>query len=201
MRVTRPFLGFALALLALPAFAAPVTYRLDPGHTQVQFCWNHFGFSNPCANLNTIEGTLVFDAQDPARSSVRVTMPLSGLDTHVPALDKHLKEADFFDAAKYPDITFRSTRVAPGAKPDELDVEGVLTAHGVSRPVALAVHLNKIGEQPMLQVPAVGFNATATLQRSAFGVGAYVPMVSDAIHVRITVEADAERPAGKGTKH
>ena len=180
----------ALAFAAAPAFAAPMTYTLDPNHTQVSFCWNHFGFSNPCANFNTIQGTLVYDAADPARSSVTVTLPLSGLDTHVPALDEHLKLPDFFDAARYPDVSFKSTKVIPGARPGELTVDGELTAHGVTRPVTLAVHLNKIGAQPMLKAPAIGFNATTTIQRSAFGVGAYVPMVSDAVHVRITVEAD-----------
>lgn len=201
MRSTVLMLAASLGLLAVPAFAAPMTYTLDPGHTQVRFCWNHFGFSNPCANMNTIRGTLVYDAQDPARSSVQVTMPLSGLDTHVPALNTHLKEADFFDAAKYPDITFKSTKVIPGAKPDDLTVEGELTAHGVTRPVTLHAHLNKIGEQPMLQRPAIGFNATAEIQRSAFGVGAYVPMVSDAVHISITVEADGPKPAAAPMKH
>ncbi|EQD36032.1 Lipid/polyisoprenoid-binding, YceI-like protein [mine drainage metagenome] len=196
MRWFHVMLAAGLALLAVPAFAAPVTYTFDPGHTQVRFCWNHFGFSNPCANMNTIKGALVYDAQDPALSSVRVTMPMSGLDTHVPALNMHLKEADFFNAAQFPDITYRSTKVIPGTKPGDLTIEGLLTAHGVTQPVTLHAHLNKIGEQPMLHVPAIGFNATTSIERSAFGVGAYVPMVSDAVHVSITVEADARKPAG-----
>ena len=184
----------SLALLSAPVFAAPMTYKLDPGHTQVRFCWNHFGFSNPCANMNTIRGTLVYDPQDPARSSVTVSMPMSGLDTHVPALDSHLKEADFFNAAKFPVITYRSTRVIPGHD-GNLTIEGDLTAHGVTREVTLHAHLNKIGEQAMLQRPAIGFNATAEIQRSDFGVGAYVPMVSNAVPISITVEADGPKPA------
>ena len=115
-------------------------------------------------------------------------MPLSGLDTHVPALDAHLKEADFFDAAKYPDVTFKSTQVrAAGA--DKLMVTGNLTVHGVTRPVTLDVSINKVGGQPMWNAAAVGFDATATLKRTDFGVGAYVPAVSDAIRVHITTEA------------
>ncbi|HVC02048.1 MAG TPA: YceI family protein [Steroidobacteraceae bacterium] len=190
MRFPRLFLAVALALPALPAFAAPVTYTLNQGHTQVRFCWNHLGFSMPCANMNTIEGTLVYDAQDPATSSVQAIMPLSGLDTHVPALNTHLQQADFFNAAKFPDITYKSTKVIPGAKPGDLTIEGLLTAHGVTQPVTLHAHLNKIGEQPMLHVPAIGLSAGAEIQRSAFGVGAYVPMVSDAVRVSITLEAD-----------
>ncbi|WP_298192967.1 YceI family protein [Metallibacterium sp.] len=203
MRWSHVMLAAGLALLAVPAFAAPVTYTFNLDHTQVRFCWDHFGFSMPCANMNTVEGTLVYDAQDPALSSVRVTMPMSGLDTHVPALNMHLKEADFFNAAQFPDITYKSTRVIPGTKPGDLTIEGLLTAHGVTQPVTLHAHLNKIGEQPMLHVPAIGFNASAEIQRSAFGVGAYVPMVSDAVHVSITVEADARKPAGMkpGMKH
>ncbi len=200
MRISRLFLGAALAplaLLALPALAAPVTYTLNQGHTQVRFCWNHFGFSMPCANMNTIEGTLVYDAQDPARSSVQVTMPLSGLDTHVPALNAHLKEASFFNAAKFPDITYKSTKVIAGAKPGDLTIEGMLTAHGVTRPVTLHAHLNKVGVQPMLHLPAVGFNAGTVIKRSAFGVGAYVPMVSDAVQISITLEADALKSTAK----
>ena len=203
MRLSHVMLAAGLALLAVPAFAAPVTYTFNLDHTQVRFCWDHFGFSMPCANMNTVEGTLVYDAQDPALSSVRVTMPMSGLDTHVPALNMHLKEADFFNAAQFPDITYKSTKVIPGTKPGDLTIEGLLTAHGVTQPVTLHARLNKIGEQPMLHVPAIGFNASAEIQRSAFGVGAYVPMVSDAVHVSITVEADAGKPAGMkpGTKH
>ncbi|WP_297920382.1 YceI family protein [Metallibacterium sp.] len=203
MRWSHVMLAAGLALLAVSAFAAPVTYTFNLDHTQVRFCWDHFGFSMPCANMNTVEGTLVYDAQDPALSSVRVTMPMSGLDTHVPALNMHLKEADFFNAAQFPDITYKSTKVIPGTKPGDLTIEGLLTAHGVTQPVTLHAHLNKIGEQPMLHVPAIGFNASAEIQRSAFGVGAYVPMVSDAVHVSITVEADARKPAGMkpGMKH
>ncbi len=182
-------LAAALVLVTAPVFAAPVTYTLDPNHTQVRFCWNHFGFSNPCANMNTIKGTLVYDAQDPAHSSVQVTMPMSGLDTHVDALNMHLKAADFFDAAKYPEITFKSTKVIPGQDGNML-VEGDLTAHGITRPVTLHAHLNKIGMQPMLGVPAIGFNASGEVERTAFGVGAYVPIVSNAVHISITVEAD-----------
>ena len=197
MRFSHALLAAGLALFTLPALAAPVTYHFNLGHTQVRFCWDHFGFSMPCANMNTVKGTLVYDAQDPALSSVQATMPMSGLDTHVPALDAHLKEADFFDAAKYPDITYKSTKVIPGAKPGEFTIEGLLTAHGVTRPVTLHAHLNKIGENPMMQVPAIGFNATAEIQRSDFGVSAYVPMVSNAVQISITLEADAAKPAAK----
>ena len=189
----RAFKHLALAgLLAGAAQAAPVTYRLDPDHTMVLFSWNHFGFSNPTADLGLGQGTLVFDEQHPARSSVDVTLPLSLLDTHVPALDKHLKEADFFDADKYPTVTFKSTKVQPlgGHK---FKVTGELTVHGVTKPVVLDATLNKIGIHPMTKAQSIGFDATATLKRSEFGIGAYVPMVSDLITIHITTEGSVPK--------
>ena len=174
------------------AQAAPVTYRLDPDHTMVLFSWNHFGFSNPTADLGLGQGTLVFDQQHPANSSVDVTLPLSLLDTHVPALDKHLKEADFFDADKYPTVTFKSTRVQPlgGHK---FKVTGELTVHGVTKPVVLDATLNRIGIHPMTKAQSIGFDATATLKRSEFGIAAYVPMVSDLITIHITTEGSVPK--------
>lgn len=187
MRMFRCLLIAGLLGATAAVQASPVTYKLDPNHTMVLFSWNHFGFSNPTADLGLGEGTLVFDEQDPAKSSVDVTLPLSRLDTHVPALDEHLKQADFFDAAKYSVVTFKSTRVVP-VDGNHFKVTGNLTVRGVTRPVTLDATLNKIGMQPMLKVPAIGFDATATLKRSDFGMGAYVPMVSDEIRVRITTE-------------
>lgn len=178
-----------LTLASASVLAAPETYTLDPNHTQTLFTWNHFGFSNPTANFNQVNGTLVFDAADPAKSSVDVTIPVASIDTHVPALDEHLKQADFFDAVKYPTITFKSTHVEPGNKPDTFKVTGNLTVHGVTKPVILLATLNKRGEHAMRKAPAIGFDATTTLKRSDFGLGAYVPAVSDAVHVHVTTEA------------
>jgi polyisoprenoid-binding protein YceI len=153
----------------------------------VLFSWNHFGFSNPTANLGLGDGTLVFDEKNPAKSSVEVTLPLANLDTHVSALDEHLKKPDFFDADKFATVTFKSTKVqAEGA--GKFKVTGDLTVHGVTKPVVLDAKLNKSGEHPMLKVQAIGFDATATIKRSDFGVGAYVPNVSDEIKIHITTE-------------
>ena len=190
--VVAGLLGSAGFMSSAPVQAAPVTYQLDPAHTMVLFSWNHFGFSNPTADFGLEQGTVVFDAQHPAKSSVEVTLPLSLLDTHVPALDKHLKEADFFDADKYPTVTFKSTAVQPlgGHK---FKVTGNLTVHGVTKPVVLDATVNKIGIHPMTKAQTIGFDATATLKRSDFGVGAYVPNVSDEIKIRITTEGSVPK--------
>jgi polyisoprenoid-binding protein YceI len=192
MRALKYLVLAGLIGAAVSAQAAPVTYQLDPGHTMVLFTWNHFGYSNPTANLGLGEGTLVFDEQHPAQASVQVTLPLSNLDTHVPALDKHLKEGDFFNADKFPTVTFKSTKVQPlgGHK---FKVTGDLTVHGVTKPLVLTAHLNKVGIHPMAKVQAIAFDATGTLNRSDFGVKAYVPYVSDEIKLQITTEGEVAK--------
>ncbi|HEX5305126.1 MAG TPA: YceI family protein [Dyella sp.] len=192
MRAMKVLALAAVLGTSFAAQAAPTTYKLDPTHTMVLFSWNHFGFSNPTANIGISDGTLVFDEANPAKSSVEVTMPLANLDTHVSALDEHLKKADFFDAAKYPVITFKSTKVEPLGG-DKFKVTGDLTVHGVTKPVVLDATLNKAGIQPMLKVPAIGFDATGTIKRSDFGVAAYVPNVSDEVQIRITTEGAVDK--------
>jgi polyisoprenoid-binding protein YceI len=181
-------------LQASPAQAAAVTYRLDPHHTMVLASWSHFGYSHPTANFGLGEGTLVFDEQHPEQSSVQVTLPLARLDTHVSALDEHLQRGDFFDAAKYPAITFKSTKVQPLGG-NKFKVTGDLTVHGVTRPIELAATLNKVGPHPMDKAQSIGFDATASLQRSAFGVGAYTPNVGDEVTIRITTEGSVPSAA------
>ena len=179
---------------AVSVQAAPVTYKLDPGHTMVLFSWNHFGYSNPTADFGLGEGTLVFDEQHPANSSVEVSLPLADLDTHVPALDEHLKKPDFLNADQYPVVTFKSTEVQPLGG-NKFKVTGNLTVHGVTKPVVLDATLNKVGPHPMTKAPSIGFDATASIKRSDFGVGAYVPNVSDELSIRITTEGSVPKKA------
>ncbi len=182
----------ALSLLAAPAFAAPVTYKLDPTHTDVLATWSHFGFSNPSAHFGQADGTLVYDADDVGASSVEVTLPLAGLNGFSAKFDEHLRSADFFDAAKFPAATFKSTKVEAAGE-GRLTVTGDLTIKGITKPVVLDVTLNKAADHPMKKVPAIGFDATATVKRSDFGVGAYAPMVGDEVKLRITTEATASK--------
>lgn len=173
------------------------TYLLDPDHTNVLVQWTHFGFSQPSAEFRISEGALVFDAANVAKSSVAVSFPIVQVDTFVPALNTHLQSADFFDAAKFPTATFKSTLVKP-AGGNKFAVVGNLTIKGISKPVTLAVTLNGAGKHPMVGKQAVGFTATASIKRSDFGVGAYAPNVSDEVHLRITTEgllADAPTAA------
>jgi len=168
------------------------TYKLDPTHTDVLVQWSHFGFSHPTAHFGAAEGTLVYDAADVTKSTVEVKLPLTGLNSFTAKFDEHLKSADFFDAAKFPAATFKSTKVEANGT-NKLTVTGDLTIKDITKPVTLDVTVG--GEHPMAKVPAAGFDATTTIKRSDFGVGAYAPNVSDEVNIRITTEATGEKPA------
>jgi polyisoprenoid-binding protein YceI len=180
------FAGF----LALASFAAQAAgnFTIDPTHTQVQFTYNHLGYSNITGRFDQVESEFNLDTADLTKSNVSVTIPVASISTGVEKLDTHLLGADFFDAAQFPTATFKSTGVTAAGE-GKLAVAGDLTIHGVTRPVVLDVTVNKIGDHPMAKVPAAGFDASLTIKRSDFGVGAYVPMVSDEVRLTITVEA------------
>ena len=184
--------GLAVALASSVTLAAPVDYKIDPTHTATVFSWNHFGFSTPSANFSDIQGVIKVDNAKPANSSVNVTIPLSSVNTNVPALDKEFQQEAWFNAAKYPNITFKSTKVETKDK-KHFKITGDLTVKGVTKPVVLDAVLNKQGEHPMAKVPAIGFNATTSFNRSEFGLGSYVPNVGDKITVNITTEAKVDK--------
>lgn len=185
-------LGLAVAIASSVTLAAPVDYKIDPTHTATVFSWNHFGFSTPSANFTDIQGLIKVDNAKPSNSSVDVIIPISSVNTNVPALDKEFQEEAWFNAAKYPNITFKSTKVETKDK-KHFKITGNLTVKGVTKPVVLDAVLNKQGEHPMAKVPAIGFNATTSFDRSAFGIGNYVPNVGDKITVNITTEATAAK--------
>jgi len=184
-------LSFALVsvLAAATASAKPVTYTIDPTHTQVDFRWNHLGLSNPAASVDAVSGTLIWDGEDPSKSSVQVSMPVNSIRTRAPVLDAEFQSEKFFNAAQHPVITFRSTRVERVGISSAFRIQGDLTAHGVTRPVVLDATLNGEAQHPMFKAPAIGFDATTTIKRSDYGLSVALPMVSDEVEVRITVEA------------
>ena len=195
----RRTLVLAALLVAGLAQAAPVRYDLDPHHTQVRFGWSHFGFSHMVGRFDEVKAQFQFDPADPTKSSVVVEIPIASIDTGVPALDEHLKSADFFDAARYPTATFRSTRVE-SAGPKALKVSGDLDLHGVTRPVVLDVTINQVGPYPMGGRASAGFDASTTLKRSDWGIAAYVPNVSDEITLSISTEAHVPKDDGAPAK-
>ena len=160
------------------------TYKVDGGHTQVVFAWDHMGFTNNAGTIAEPTGSLTLDKANPAASKVSVTFTVANLRTGVAKLDEHLMKADFFDAAKFPTATFVSTSVKPDGATGA-DITGNLTIKGVTKPVTLDAEFYGAGVQPMSKKENVGFVATGTIKRSDFGMGYGVPVVGDAIELKI----------------
>lgn len=185
-------LALATALaFALPAAAqAADTYQIDASHTHVGFTISHMGFSETYGVFKNVSGTLTLDQAKPQASKVDVTIDVASIDTANEKRDEHLKSDAFFDVAKYPTMTFKSTKVEVTGK-DTATVTGDLTLHGVTKPVGLVVKLNKAGESPMRKgVQVAGFSALGKLKRSDFGIKTYVPMIGDEVTIAISTEAD-----------
>ncbi len=180
-----------LAVLSTPALAEPVTYTIDPTHTQIQFTWSHMGFSNISGRFDASEGTIVYDPAQPSASSIEITTRIDSVTSGVAKLDEEFRDAAFFDAAQFPTARFKSTKVeaAGEGKPK---VTGDLSIHGVTQSATFDVTVNKVGEHPMRKVQAAGFDATGTIDRTAFGVDRYTMVTGPEIHLRITTEAYVE---------
>jgi polyisoprenoid-binding protein YceI len=180
--------AFAAALVLASAPLYATTYTLEPDYTQGVFRWNHLGFSSPAAQFAQGAGTLDFDQADPTKSSVSVSIPLGSLYTGVAALDDDFRSTDFFDTARFPTATFKSTKVEKLAA-DQLRVTGDLNLHGVTKPVILDVMVVNVGTNPRSNLPTIGFDAKTSLKRSDFGLGKYVPQVGDEIQMHIISQA------------
>ncbi|MES2217808.1 MAG: YceI family protein [Pseudomonadota bacterium] len=178
-----------MLMISMPAQAAPVTYQLDPNHTSVLWHISHFGFSNPSGKWQA-DGTLILDEQKPQDSKVNVTIKIASVDTGIPKLDEHLKSKAFFDADQFPTATFVSDKVKLTGK-DTAQVTGMLTMHGVTKPVTLNVKLNKIGTNPITEKKAAGFSAETTIDRSDFGIETLSPALGNKVKVNIEAEGQA----------
>ncbi|MCU0911367.1 MAG: YceI family protein [Rhodobacteraceae bacterium] len=178
----------ALAALAAPAAAAPETYVLDASHSQILFAYNHLGYSTTWGMFSGFDGTIEFDAENPAQSSVTVSFPVRTMLTGWEERFTHFMSPDFFDAAEDEMVTFTSTAIEVTGE-NTANITGDLTLNGVTAPVTLAAKLNQAGEHPMMQTPWLGFDATTTLVRSEWGLGLFAPFVGDEVEVRISIEA------------
>ena len=167
-----------------PAQIQAGTYAVDPGHTQVGWRVSHMGFSNYAGGFSDVSGTLELQPKNPAAAKLSVKIPVASVTTTSAKLTDELKGDQWLDAAKFPDMTFVSTKVVPAGK-DHAKVTGDLTLHGVTQPVTLDVTLVGAGVNPLSKKYTVGFEATGTLKRSEFGVKTYVPLIGDELHLTI----------------
>ncbi|QDG77879.1 YceI family protein [Labrenzia sp. PHM005] len=179
--------AFALSLLAGTAFAEPVAFDFDKSHSNLSFTYNHLGYSTTDGRFGDWDGTLKIDKETPANSSVEFTIQIGSLDTFWADRDIHLKSPDFFDAAKFPEATFKSTKVAQTGE-KQLEVTGDLTLKGITKPVTLTVDVTAMGEHPMAKKEAVGFAVSTVIKRSDFGMDMFVPYVGDDVTITFHTE-------------
>jgi polyisoprenoid-binding protein YceI len=172
-----------------PARVTAGTYKVDPGHTQVSFSINHLGFSIYHGLFGDPSGTLTLDPAKPNAAKVVVDFPIVGVRTTSAELDEHLKKPEFFDAAKFPTAHFESTSVVASGM--NATINGNLTLKGVTKPVTLKAKFIGAGKGPMNSADTVGFEATTTISRSAFGISYGVPLVGD--QVDLTIAAAFEK--------
>lgn len=178
----------AAATLSTPAFASSEAYVLDPSHSQIVFSYDHLGYSTNFGMFSGFEGEINFDQADPAASSVSVSFPVRSMLTGWEARFDHFMGDDFFGAGDDDLVTFTSTSIEVTSE-DAALITGDLTMNGVTKPVVLDASLNQVGDHPMANKPWAGFDATTTILRSDFEVGAFAPFVSDEVEIMISVEA------------
>ena len=180
----------ALGAFSAAAFAAPETFNVEPTHTYPRFEYSHFGYSNQQQRFDKTSGKIVID-RAAKTGSVDVSIDATSVNTGYALFNQHIQAEDYFDTARYPSITFKSTKVRfEGDKP--VAVEGNLTIKGVTKPVTLTVTSFHSMPHPMLKKDAIGANATTKLKRSEFNMGKNVPYVSDEVSLTIAVEAIKE---------
>jgi polyisoprenoid-binding protein YceI len=158
-----------LALMTGSAIAAPVTYTVDPNHTYPSFEADHFGgLSVWRGKFEKSSGTIVFD-KDKASGTVDITVDAASIDFGHAKLNDHAKSPEIFDVAKFPTATYKGTlaKFKDGAP---TEVEGQLTLHGVTKPVKLTINQFKCMVNPMSKKEVCGADASATFNRSDFGV-------------------------------
>lgn len=174
-----------------PAKVTPGTYTVEPDHTRVLFSISHLGFTNYYGEFTHPSGTLTLDPANPAASTLSITIPAASISTSNTKLDGELKGAAWFDAAKYPALTFTSDKVQP-TQPNTALVHGALTLHGVTKPVTLLAKFNAAGVNPLDGAYTVGFEVSGHIKRSDFGITKYLPLVGDDVNLIISAAFEAK---------
>ena len=173
------------------------TWTLDPAHTLVEFAAKHLMITTVKGRFTGVSGTIHMDETDPTASSVEAVIDAASIDTRTDQRDAHLKSADFLEVARYPQITFRSTRVER-AGDAHYRVTGDLTIHGVTKPVVLDVHDEGRTKDPWGGERA-GFSATTRIDRRDFGLTWSQVVESGGLvvgnEIRITLEVEATKTA------
>ena len=167
-----------------PSKAEAGTYTIEPEHTRVRFDVTHFGFTKYDGEFRKVTGMLVLDPANPDSSKVDITVGTDSVAVPNAKLREELVGPQWLDAAKDPQITFKSTKVTKTGA-DTADVVGDFSLHGVTKPLTLHVKFNAAGTNPINKRYTSGFEARGQIMRTEFGVKTYAPMISDAVDIDI----------------
>lgn len=182
----------APALSQDPAAVRPGSYELDPAHGRATWSLSHLGFSRYTGQFVNVSARLEIEGGgDQPRFTLRASIPLDGLRTNDEALDRELRGPGFFDAARFPAITFASNRVDRRGE-RQARVRGDLALRGVTRPVTLRVTFNGAGVHPATGRYTLGFDGHTEIRRSAFGMTNMLPAIGD--EVTLHLEGEFGRP-------
>lgn len=172
-------------------------WQLDPAHTLVEFAAKHLMITTVKGRFTDVSGTIHMDEANPAASSVDAVIKAGSIDTRTDQRDAHLKSADFLEVERYPEITFKSTKVER-AGDGQYRVMGNLTIHGVTKQVVLDVHDEGRTKDPWGGERA-GFSATTRIDRRDFGLTWNQVIESGGVvvsnEIRITIEVEATKTA------
>ena len=177
----------ALALTTVASAALSSQWQLDNSHTRVGFSVNHLGFSTTMGHFNDVKGVVNYDVKAPSKTNMNFTIATDSIDTNWDARDEHLRKAEFFNVAKYPTMSFKSTNVK-FINPQQAKVTGDFTMLGQTKPLTLDVTLNKIANSPLTKEPVIGFRATGNIDRAAYGMTAF----ADGITTNVPIQIDGE---------
>lgn len=188
-------------LLSLALFASSLalatTWDVDTAHAQANFTVKHMMVTNVTGNLGDVKGTVDLDDKDVTKSKVEVTIDVAGLNTKMAKRDEHLRSPDFFDAAKFPTITFKSTKIEKDG--EKLKVTGDLTMKGVTKPVTLEAELSKEVENPFSKAPTRAVSATGSLDREQWGLTWNKPMANSGLlvgkEVKLSIDVELTKKA------
>lgn len=175
------------AAVVAPAFAAPVSYGVEANHTFPRFSYTHLGFTTQQSRFDKTTGTVVYDKEG-RTGSVDIKIETSSVSTGSTLFNQHIQAEDFLDTAKYPNVTFKSTKVNfDGDKP--VSIEGDLTMKGITKRVTLTVTRFLAAPHPIQKKDTIGADAYTIVKRTDFNMGKYAPAVSDEVRIDIAIEA------------
>jgi polyisoprenoid-binding protein YceI len=182
---------FVLSFLLLSVgMTAQTTWKADPYHSKLGFTVTHLGIADVSGHFGQYDVSIISHKDDFSDAVVTLSAQTVSINTRVEPRDNHLKSADFFDAARYPSMTFKSTSIKKAGK-DKYKLTGNLTLRGITKPVTVDMAYRGTTANPNAKgAPVAGFQITGIIKRSDFGIGnGFLPPI---ISNEVTIKADGE---------